>query len=66
LLVCATIATTSTFAATTAAEKILFKATETYFVPFVVDVIVGLLRARGERPNRCRTNTHKVAPPHVT
>jgi hypothetical protein len=35
--------------------------------PFVVDVVVELLRVRGERPNRCRTNkTHEVAPPHVT
>jgi len=37
-----------------------------YFVPFVVEVVLELLRVRHERPNRCRTNkTHEVAPPHV-
>jgi hypothetical protein len=31
-------------------------------VPFVVDVVIELLRVRGERPNRCRPNkTHEVA-----
>jgi hypothetical protein len=58
--------TASTPAIATAAEKKLFKATETIFVPFVVDVVLELLRVRGERLNRCRTNkTHEVAPPHV-
>src|SRR5450631_639684 len=37
-----------------------------HYVPFVVDVVLELLRVRGDRPNRCRTNkTHEVAPPHV-
>jgi hypothetical protein len=37
-----------------------------HYVPFLVDVVLELLRVRGERPNRCRTKkTHEVAPPHV-